>query len=380
MGAQIVRFRRALPLACYWDRGRLIVYNYHSGEQSLLPPLAAELLTYCETWRTTADVCGRFRAYPATAVKALVSLLSKRTLLDRASDGAPHEHLFRDWAKWMPAAALFHFATKNVHYGDADGMRRKLVRKARRDPAPPAVKRYPGSRRALLPAPERGFDLARVLGERRTWRRFDPRKPFVLQHAATLLGLTWGVQRWARTVVGDVPLKTSPSGGARHPIEAYLFARRVEGLAPGWYHYDADAHALEAVAPAGRAATPAAYLRQPAYRSVPALFVMSAVFARTRWAYDNARAYRVVLLDAGHLGQTFCLVATALGLAPFCSAALDDARVERELGLDGISESVVYGCGVGIRPPGVDWAPMPDPGRTPRVRLSTWARRKQPSR
>ena len=81
--------------------------------------------------------------------------------------------------------------------------------------------------------------------------------------------------------------------------------------------------------------------------------VMSAVFARSQWRYGFPRAYRVVLLDAGHLCQTFCLVATALGLAPFCTAALGDSIIEADLGLDGVTESVIYACGVGPRPSGV---------------------------
>jgi hypothetical protein len=55
-----------------------------------------------------------------------------------------------------------------------------------------------------------------------------------------------------------------------------------------------------------------------------------------------------VLLDAGHLGQTFCLTATRLGLAPFCTAALKDTLIERDLGIDGIAESVLYVTGIGM--------------------------------
>jgi len=75
---------------------------------------------------------------------------------------------------------------------------------------------------------------------------------------------------------------------------------------------------------------------------------MTAVFPRTMWKYDFPRAYRVVLLDAGHLCQTFCLVATWLGLAPFCTAALKDTLIEGDLGIDGIRESVLYIAGLGV--------------------------------
>jgi SagB-type dehydrogenase family enzyme len=82
-------------------------------------------------------------------------------------------------------------------------------------------------------------------------------------------------------------------------------------------------------------------------RNAAALFLMTAVFPRSMWKYRFARAYRIVMLDAGHLCQTFCLTATFLGLAPFCTAALKDTLIESDLGLDGITESILYVAGVG---------------------------------
>jgi hypothetical protein len=37
-----------------------------------------------------------------------------------------------------------------------------------------------------------------------------------------------------------------------------------------------------------------------------------------------------------------------MGLAPFCTAALKDSLIEKDLGIDGISESVLYVAGVGV--------------------------------
>jgi SagB-type dehydrogenase family enzyme len=76
---------------------------------------------------------------------------------------------------------------------------------------------------------------------------------------------------------------------------------------------------------------------------------LTAVFPRTQWKYKYARAYRAVLVEAGHLCQTFCLTATWLGLAPFCTMAFADTRIEEVLGVDGISESVIYAMGAGTR-------------------------------
>ncbi len=43
---------------------------------------------------------------------------------------------------------------------------------------------------------------------------------------------------------GKLPLAMTPSGGARNPFELYVYAARVDGLKPGFYHYGALAHDL----------------------------------------------------------------------------------------------------------------------------------------
>ena len=128
-----------------------------------------------------------------------------------------------------------------------------------------------------------------------------------------------------------------------------MMALRVKGLARGLYHYDARGHALERIPSGATARKARAYCAdQPYAARAAALFIMTAIFARTLWKYRHPRAYRVVLLDAGHLGQTFCLTATRMGLAPFSTAALKDTLIERDLGIDGISESVIYVTGFGM--------------------------------
>jgi SagB-type dehydrogenase family enzyme len=167
---------------------------------------------------------------------------------------------------------------------------------------------------------------------------------------SNLLQTTWGVQGYVQTnVFGNLPYKTSPSGGARHPIEVYLVALRVKGLKRGIYHYQAKDNLLTKIPGKASARMASAYCAdQPYFGEAAALFIMTAVFARTMWKYGRARAYRVVLLETGHLGQTFCLTATRLGLAPFTTAALKDSLIEKDLGIDGISESVLYVTGVGV--------------------------------
>ena len=135
-------------------------------------------------------------------------------------------------------------------------------------------------------------------------------------------------------------------------------ALRVKGLARGLYHYAPDRHALVRLKQGATPRMVADYLpTQEGYPRAAALVIMTSVFDRVIARYPYPRAYRSILTEAGHLCQTFCLLATSLGLAPFCSMAFADSRIERDLNIDGISEAAIYIAGVGTQPADTDWAP-----------------------
>jgi SagB-type dehydrogenase family enzyme len=279
--------------------------------------------------------------------------LTRVGLLERSRTSDRHKaDPLATWKNWSPAASFFHFTTKDAHAPiEPEDSWRELLGRARTNPVPPSVKQYAKSRQIALPDAETIGEFPRVLIERQTWRRFS-RRPLDLHKLATLLGLSFGVQSWLHVKgLGRVPLKTSPSGGARHPIEAYVLALRVRGLTRGLYHYHAGRHRLELLRRGATARQLVKYLNgQWWFGDASAVVLMTAVFARTQWKYPAPRAYRIVLIDAGHICQTFCLVATWLGLAPFSTMALTDSRIEKDLGIDGVTESILYTAGVGTRP------------------------------
>ena len=83
-------------------------------------------------------------------------------------------------------------------------------------------------------------------------------------------------------------------------------------------------------------------------RCTSVLCIMTARFYRNFWKYSlHQKAYKVVLMDAAHLSQTFYLVCTALGLGAFFTAAINEANIEEKLGLDRFEESPVGICGCG---------------------------------
>ena len=203
-------------------------------------------------------------------------------------------------------------------------------------------------------------EFVQVLTARRTWRTFG-RAPVPLRDLAALLDLTFGVRMEGQTVDGThVLFKTSPSSGALHPVEAYVLARHVSGLARGLYHFGPKARRLHLVKRGASSAQIQRYLAdQWWFRDAAAVVFLTAVLPRVRHQYPNPRAYRSVLLGAGHLCQTFCLVATWLKLAPFCTQALADSLIERDLEIDGVDEVLLYAAGVGTRPRGGKWKQWP---------------------
>lgn len=356
-------YRRSPYLVCHWRGGRMVIENYATNTRVTASPVTCQLLNLFESWQPAAILAERFPGVTAMSLARAVASLVRHRLLERSDAPSEAQPSLGGWRFWNPAAGFFHFSTKDAHSPiEPDVSARALRRRAGSSPMPPAIKEYPRAPKVRLPAPDTAGELARVLQQRRTWRQFARRR-IEAADLATLLALSFGVQRWLDVPgLGRLALKTSPSGGSRHPIEAYVMCLRVKGVERGLYHYNAATHDLELLRRGARATDLVRYLNgQWWFRDAAAVVLMTAAFERTWWKYPAPRAYRVVLLEAGHVCQTFCLVATKLDLAPFCTMALADSRIERDLGVDGITESVLYAAGVGTRPDAVETASADGP-------------------
>src|SRR3954470_5504645 len=344
--------RRSPHLVCYWRGPEFVIENFAMSTRVSAPAVISNLLHFFDDWRSVSSLLEANPPSTHDTLRTLVDELLRHSLLQRQGKRlSRRERAMNRWDAWNPSAGFFHTATKDVPFIDMDTQVRTLRARSRRSPKPEPVKRYKAARLVRLPAAAASDPFGSVLLARRTWRQFAA-APVDLASFGTLLGLTAGVQRWANAAgEGRIALKTSPSGGARHAIELYVLALNVKGLPRGLYHYAADLHALALIRRGGSAQDVARYLpNQPWYSGAAAVVFFGAVFARELWRYHYARAYRAVLIEAGHLCQTFCLTATSLGLAPFCTMALADSAIDKDLKLDGISESTLYAAGVGMRP------------------------------
>jgi putative peptide maturation dehydrogenase len=258
-------------------------------------------------------------------------------------------------AHWRPLSAVAHAFSRWHDIKGENGKRfpsfDSLVSSF--GPPPPAtIECAPDQACIDLPAPLAGPLDEPLLG-RYTGRNYDPQAELSLALAARLLQRTFGAQQQRHMAPGaSVLKKTSPSGGSLHPIEAYVLAQRVAGTAPGLYHYHPLRHRLEPMQlmerEAARALALEAVADQPWFADAPMLVVMAARVERTFWKYrDHPKSYRVLLLDAGHLSQTFNLLACEAGLPAFITAGINEVNLEHALGLDPLSDAVIAVCGCG---------------------------------
>ncbi|MDQ3823282.1 MAG: SagB family peptide dehydrogenase [Actinomycetota bacterium] len=207
-----------------------------------------------------------------------------------------------------------------------------------------------------LPEPDLGdVPFARLVANRRSQRSFGPAALPLAQLAGILhaaYGRTHQLLEDAEAGVGP-QFRSVPSGGALYPLELFAFARRVDGLEAGCYHFDPLRRVLEIVRVGD--STPelaeATVYREPT-TACAVFLAVTATFWRTRFKY-GLRGYRFALLEAGHAVQNALLAATSLGLAAVPLAGFYDSRMDALLGLDGVEESTVYAVAIGAEPAGV---------------------------
>jgi len=168
--------------------------------------------------------------------------------------------------------------------------------------------------------------LAELLNQRHSIRDFDDARPITLTELARFLDCAARVRsKWTSPLdfgegdVGpdiDYTSRPYPAAGSAYELELYLTVNQCDGVARGFYHYDADRHAL---VPIGARTQELEALLKAAQYGMDApglpqiLFTIAARFNRISWKY-SAIAYSLILKDVGVLLQTMYLTATDLGL------------------------------------------------------------------
>ncbi|WP_432664134.1 SagB/ThcOx family dehydrogenase [Wukongibacter baidiensis] len=181
--------------------------------------------------------------------------------------------------------------------------------------------------------------------EKRTSVRKYANKPLSLEELSYLLWCTQGVKQ---IVSRPATLRNVPSAGARHAFETYLLINNVEGLKPGLYRFLAIDHKLVEINLENNIdeSITVACLDQIMVKKSAVTFIWVADLYRMKWRYQE-RAYRYLLLDAGHVCQNLYLAAEGIDSGVCAIAAYDDDVINDILDLDGKEEFVTYIASLG---------------------------------
>lgn len=203
-------------------------------------------------------------------------------------------------------------------------------------------KEYPRLDSIILPNPTplSGVFLQDIFMKRYSSRRFSNR-PLSLEQLSNLLYYSAGLREnkppWQRN-------RFYPSPGGRYTIEVYVIAKNSE-LPTGVYHYNLRSHSLETLLLLRRFRDND-YFNQDWIKKAGCIILFTVIFERSTIKY-GPRGYRHVMQEAGHLGQNFYLMSTALKLAICGIGGYVDDKLNRLLDVDGVKETVAYVLAVG---------------------------------
>lgn len=349
------RLVRSPNIATFWRSEGFVLEEFAAHRRIIASPLAAALLDRFSRPSAPEKVAQTFPPFAPGSVRREIARLTKLGFLLPEETARARGDLGADWKELFPVAFFRYSARGATYIAGYKAQVKHLKARLKEERQPPLYKSY--VRKKLIPltlaplpdvSPE-STPLLQTLDRRRTVREFTREKvPF--EKFSALIEGTFGQSGWIdASFLGRLILKRYPSGGARHPLECYILAWKVEGLAPGLYHYNVRRKGLELLKrgdlrrEAVQLASGQRWVGHGAF-----LCVLSAVFARTLWKYPPTHAYRLLFLEAGHAAQNFALLATILALGPFQTAAMQESKIEKLIGLDGVNEFPVYLLGAGV--------------------------------
>lgn len=330
------------------DAGRIVLWNVKDHRQfSIDLPHANRVMELA------------ISPQPVQRNDAIERDLEKHNIVSRA----PYEN--RKWG-WDKLSEIFHTGTSDIAQPHLDGTgldwAKKYISSCTQTLEQPIPKPRHFDRSPSLPLPPPNLSqlndvsLWKSLSSRRTTRVFD-QTPITIERLSSLLHATFGFLTERESTVHEFTPATlrhrrsSPSGGGLNATEAYPLLLNVDGIASGLYHYSPTSHALHLIT----TSTDGTWLSNALngqYFSAGLSFgvFMTGRFDRMWWKYPHSRAYRVSLMEVGHLSQTFLLAATASNFRTWLTAAFNDRAVMSALEIDTPGESPLLFVGAGYGP------------------------------
>lgn len=315
-------------------------YNFLSKSEFDCDSRAIEAIAQLHDWTPKPTAIEHVRRLYGDDSPALIeALLDLGALVAKSEQSGKIERDFAERWGWSLPSAILHFSVQGREIHSLEQSEAEQIAKAAETPAVPLV-RTNGVNQFPLQPWKQDSGLRNAMAVRRTHRNDTGTVSLEVLTDCLFSGL--GITGWTENCVQKLPLKMTPSGGARNPYDAYVHASGVDGLKPGLYHYSAVEHSLELVT---SNMPPLSDLMggQDWADNASCGILLCATWERSMWKYEgDDNAYRVALIEAGHIGQNVALSATEHGCSACPSAALDHDLITNLLDLDPIGEAPVY--------------------------------------
>lgn len=338
-----MKYRASKTLVFMPDRAGLIGFNFLAKATFSCSSDVASLLVAWGKWATPEQIGIKLGLHVDEVRTTAAQLVEMAALVTHNSPLAAMEAEYGNAWRWGVPAAMLHFALADPDIMTVEESEHlQLERLA--STAQPALFSRNDAAAIKLDVPDN--DLIDLMARRRSIR--STAKPSItIGQLAECLFAGMGITGWTENCAGRLPLGMTPSGGARNPFEAYVLARNVEGLDPGIYHYSAIDHDLGRIAINDLPSASTLVGGQEWANQMPCLILLSASLDRTMWKYSDPNAYRVVLVEAGHIGQNIMLAATRHGLSACPTAALNHSTIKRLIGSNRLTDAPIYALTLG---------------------------------
>ena len=319
-----------------------LFYDFMCKTAALCSTEAVALLRRLNQWCEFEDAAMSGGEHSHQRIRNVLSdMLQNNLLVEEGSEQSDKETEFFEKWKWGTAAAALHFSTLNTPFMSADKSAAEQIARFVDTPPPKAYTANPPGA-ICLPDVETAYPSIVATMLRRRTNRSVSTKELSLKDLSDCLFAGFAITGEVDTPSGKMPLSIAPSGGARNPYEAYVYAHAVTGLDPGFYHYSGSDHSLNAVN-LGIIEYPELMLGgQDWAHEMPAIIIFVAHFERTMWKYQEANAYRVTMIEAGHRAQNIMLTATERGLTACPTAALHHQTICEHLALNDVLTVPIY--------------------------------------
>jgi len=349
-----VRVKRSSALVILLENDRYVFHDVLGQRTFSANPTALEIVRRLGAWTDLEALAAMLGGYSRASIDRAISQLAELgAIVVEGSDAAAMDDAFdRAWL-WGPLAAAYHFGVRDSAFLSAEDSDSLLREQVKFNPSPPLFQTNNDPLNDIpLPVPDAGARancaLFATMAARRT-RRLMLDRPVTLDQLADCFLYSMAITAMLEDPeVMDLPLKMTPSGGGRNPYEGYVCARDVTGLAPGTYHFSAYQRTLGVVRAAPPPAFPAMMGGQAWTANAAAVIFLVARFERPMWKYHDPGAYRVTIIEAGHIAQNMMLAATWHGLAANPSGAFTRDLVNDTLRVGGVTQSVIYALVLGV--------------------------------